>query len=533
MQFMSRKSIGSIILLIIVASLICWFSILAVWLGDDLNYAYSFIPGLRMYRVQSLMDIIQSQNAHYFYVNGRYWAHVLVQYFCGIWGQPIFAVCNGIAYILFFLILFKLYGTSLSNFKSVASIVVLSLLSLQTKMVPSCQIGYIWTFAVTMCFIYIFFKTSSDSNPFRLILLALFSIFAGNGQEGINVGVSGALIIFWACNLKRLTLRQYVMLISFGIGALICCLSPGILQRAEGSSVNNGILGFILNRLYILIDLRATYILFAVMLWQRFKHKIAYKSIYLDNKFYWNTFFILLIFTFVVGSQGSNRQCLSIDLFAIIILIHMMESKSFTTSWLCVFSILLIWSYVWQSVELIDARQRFNDIEHQYAASPDGKVYVDLGLNKQYSIPPRSTFSLKPPIYGVAFQMGEVHENKTYGDLTFNELVLQRYLSTRYPGKPNLRIIPPMLKGLEHKTLSNQVIPLNKYVHLVIEDKTSSQHLNITRAISLPGIHRVYPSESVTDQLYPVAEGDTWRASYFSTEPYTIGYISTQNLSFK
>lgn len=66
----------------VVAVFIVLLSYAVVWSDDDITYQYNFVDFDR--HISSLSDVIESQNCHYIYQNGRYFAHVLVQSFCGI-----------------------------------------------------------------------------------------------------------------------------------------------------------------------------------------------------------------------------------------------------------------------------------------------------------------------------------------------------------------------------------------------------------------------------------------------------------------
>ena len=65
--------------------------------GDDFLYMYSFYDGMR---IESIRDILVSQYAHYFSMNGRVIVHFLAQFF-HLLGKPIFNGINVIAFLAF------------------------------------------------------------------------------------------------------------------------------------------------------------------------------------------------------------------------------------------------------------------------------------------------------------------------------------------------------------------------------------------------------------------------------------------------
>lgn len=109
------KLILSIAILSIVAIIIFIFSANCVWLVDDIHYQFNMSADSHLQRINSVWDIFASQWEHYFSVNGRYVAHWLVQLFCGLLGQKVFAICNALIYIVYISFVIKLAGTNIKN----------------------------------------------------------------------------------------------------------------------------------------------------------------------------------------------------------------------------------------------------------------------------------------------------------------------------------------------------------------------------------------------------------------------------------
>ncbi|MBQ4313306.1 MAG: hypothetical protein IJC18_03750, partial [Clostridia bacterium] len=67
--------------------------------GDDYGYmyAFSFAEKMSTDRIHNLMDVLRSQYAHYFLMNGREVPHTLLQVAL-IGGRPLFAVMNTLFY---------------------------------------------------------------------------------------------------------------------------------------------------------------------------------------------------------------------------------------------------------------------------------------------------------------------------------------------------------------------------------------------------------------------------------------------------
>lgn len=502
-----------ILLLTIVAVMITYLSYLTVWIGDDIKYQYNF-ANLDQ-RVDNISDVIESQNLHYFGINGRYFAHVLVQSFCGFLGQSAFAIANGVMYVLFFMAIFKLCDVKLSDLKSALSIIVLGLFSFQTKMMPSCQIGYIWMFTFTMWFLIFFFRTGVHSNKWISILCGLLAIIIGNGQEALNIGVSAALLCYWFSHRKEMTLLQYCLMIGFWIGTASNFLSPGSLHRV-GSSVGIPIRSFIMLFLKFLLLSRSLWFLIIVVLHQKIKYKIGWRSIYKQNVFYWNCWFALILLNIVVNFI--YRAGFGIELLSIIIGIRTLPSKSMNRIWLSLCYLMLAFNVYYQAETILERRAYYQEVTQQYSKSDDGKIYI-TDLDFYSPIPVMQNFS------GENMQ----HYGVTSGDPTF---YYYRWFAHRlkelYPGKPYPVIMPTYLKGKEHVELGNQLLYLGDSLWLAIQSKSEPAKFEVIRGVPILSRVKGYPPVEVdmSDPECILSEGDNWRARFISERDYAIHGIN-------
>ena len=483
-------------LLLLVAVVIAIFSYNTIWLGDDITFAYNISIQDQSAVIESFSDLIVSQNAHYFSGNGRYIAHVIVQAFCGLWGHLPFAIANGLAYICFFLMLFRLCGVSLRNFRSVATVVLLALLTFQTKTTPSCQVGYIWTFTLTMAFLNLFFRGKYDYKWWQLIPLAIFCIIAGNGQEALNLGVSGALIIYWCTNMRKFTLAQYLMMVAFGLGTLIICLSPASQSRAadmHGHRLSDLICGYLM----LPFVLRTTYILFAIVIKKCVIDKLSLKQLYKENAFYWNAWFILLVFNLIIGIF-CNRQLFGMELMALILSMRLLARKRIGNTMLCVAGVLLLLLYVQQWRLVSSQKEAFNWVERQYVENNDGKVFID-GLPKIW-VPFDTKFT--PTLSWL--------DSDIYDKITLN-----KYLHTKYPERPECRILPTFLKGKENEPLKSQIVPTSRPGEfLLIKNKNDTAVFAMHRTCFIPLFDKFienYTEIELTPDLL-CTEGKEWVA---------------------
>lgn len=499
---MKNKQLISWGILVGVALIIAILSYFATWVGDDMFYMFSCVPGKEESLISSFSDIIESQNAHYFIRNGRYVAHCLVQAFCGIWGQTSFAIVNGIVYILFFRALIHLCGIKMSNTKGVLIVVLLGLITFQTRLAPAYQIGYIWTFTFMMAFLSMFFKENTNLwSWWKICILGVFSLLAGNGQEALGIGIGAALILHWLSNMKNMTIAQYVMMVCFGIGALICCLSPAIINRAghfAPTPTQNW--SEWIHRIFIAFHcVRAFYFLVAILTWKILRGNGTWAVIYKSHRFYWDAWMTLLIFNGLLGFPGFNRPWFGMELLSIIIGIRLVGKDCFKSVWLYLLSFVLVLTYAWQIKGMFYCRMVMNTIESQYSQSTNGKVYVNL----------------THPHRAGEWEFSEVlcTYHVPYSPSNYQKDEMRRLLNVKYPGREPIQIIPTYLKGKENDSIGNKLLDYGSGVLLAIQSKTNPYPLCINRCINILGYKCIYePLEIAFDEKNTLCEGKYWRA---------------------
>lgn len=350
----------------------------ALWMGDDITYRYHFETGDE---ISTISDAFTSQIEHYKVVNGRFLAHFLVQICIALLGQHFFALINPIFLIVLLILIVKLSGVSIRNNLKIVIIFILILFGFQTKYVPSCQIGYIWMFVLVLTYIYVFLQKHELSRWNCLWLIPL-SFCAGFSQEAIVIGVSSSLIVYTIANLKQMTLIQWVMLFSFGFGAMCLCLSPATLSR---TAEIHGSFDFLPPFMYSLIKLlyysRVIYILLIYVLCLIIIRKVSLKEIIINNYFYWISIFVLLLFNIVIGVFG-NRQLFGIELMSIILFIKLLNQYTASKKFLYILcGIGIIWvSFFWYGGMKFLSHMYYikNELVESYCTSEDGIVYYDF-----------------------------------------------------------------------------------------------------------------------------------------------------------
>ena len=510
---MKPKYISAAILLI-VAIVIGIFSYNTVWLGDDINYAFDFREDHRDEIVSSFTQIIQSMNAHYMTENGRHVPHILVSCFCGLWGHLAFAIVNGLFYVAFILALCKLCKVTLSNVVGLLSVTIFALIVFQTKMTPSCQIGYIWNFTEAMIFLILFFTTKERHDSWwQLVLLGVYSLIAGNGNEALNIGICCAMWILLLQNKGVMPRRQYIMMACFCVGTLVICLSPGARMRA--AEINRGAIWLYYSMVHFFVYQRATFVMIAIILYKTRCSTDKMYSIYKDNSFYLHIWLVMLLFNFVLGFQG-NKQVFGAELAAIIVSIRILKNHRFSPMWLVVSLCTVVLMYYNNAKFLFKTRRSYDEIEKQYAQSEDGRVYVDID-NSSHMLNEYTKFNYDLPFYGCD---GYHYE------------ILEKYFTTKYPDKDPIRILPTMLKGCDNRRLSNGVYKLKQEgIYLFIQNSSTPQIPVVTREIDTILFSKKYEPTEIDFTDAVLWECDNWKACYLADYTYKILEFSKVSFS--
>lgn len=522
--WLNRRVLVSLTIMAIVSIVVYVLCINNVWLGDDLLYKFKFI-GIKSSigngstnfgsSIEGLRDILASQIAHYKGCNGRFVAHTFVQLFCGILGQKWFALCNSLVYIVMFRLIMSLCGARWSNYKSLLTVAVLVFLSFITGMSPAFQINYIWMFTLSLGFIWLFFNCKHTNNILSLLGLAIYSFIAGEGHEGINVGIGGAIIVYWLTNIRRFTLAEYVMAIGFGAGCTVLCLAPGNFVRMSGVEHSNNIIMSIID---FLISARTILLLIVVAFTARRKWGLTWRNIYKQNQFYFNIMIICLMFCLALGA-GGGRALFGAELMSIIITVRILKKHSFNWFWLAVFGLILVsfWFVQFRKIEL--SRVQYEDICSQYELSKDGYVYSDLCEDN--SSPFEFSYSSVIPLpFG------------NEDDWTL--IAFQKYMQSLYgKDKPLIRVLPKYLQDKDDVELESQVLKCGNGVYLLVSSEGDSAKFYVEREVDLFGIvcRKYTPMEIVVDK--PSVATDKWSAKVISEQDYTIMNLSSNRFYLK
>ncbi len=474
----------------LLCALMAWMTSSVVWLGDDVDYGFVIHDHVWTShgQIESAGDIVSSQIAHYQNTNGRVVAHSLVQLFCGVLGQGMFTLCNALVYLIFAWLIVRFGGIRrpMSHPVAVATAAALIPLTFITKMMPSCQIGFVWMFTLTLAWLYLFVHKARAGWP-ASIGIALLGLLAGNGQEALSIGLSAALGIWWLRRRCRIGVRRSLWLGFYWLGTLSACLAPGTLARSGRMNIALGD-----SLLYMVLALRAVYVLAAVMLWLHFRHRRSWRSLWRCSALWLNTAVILLLFNLWIGVY-SNRQLFGAEMAAIIALMRMLPRHSFNKVWLTVLGALSLLLCIHQISCARHVRRQYREITEMYTYSHDGVVLYDRTLG-----------SLNP----------FVREFRIYEDITGygaheTRRTIMKDFARRFPGAAPLRLYPAAINRLEAPADTALEYAPQHYMVLVTENKPEKFRIESHNSL-LPWIK--YTDETVADG-YPAVGGQGWYAT--------------------
>lgn len=402
---------------------------------------------------------------------------------------------------------------SSTNVKATLTTLVLAAFSFMTRMSPEFQINYIWVFTLVLIFIKFFLDGKPTNKWWKLSLFTMVAFFAGLAHDVINVGVAGAIVLYWCMHRKDFTLKQYLMAVSFGVGALILLLAPGNFCRAQEIEP----FVFITSVKNLLFSFRTGWILAVVTVIAKFKHGKKFSEIYRENSLYWNAMFICLLFVFLLGVPG-HRSVFGAELMAIVLIIKLLKNNCFS-SWLVLLSTLCLIVVVGnQIIGTSVVKRQYDAIQREYKESGDGNVYTDVVMltNDDNFLP--------NPYMIVPFS--------TSGDRAYQSF--QKWMrATTGLRKPYIEVLPDFLRGKDSIDIGNQVVDYGDGAYLLVQSKLDPMRFYINREINILGLvnKRYDPLEIKFDKI--IKETDFWRAQLVTENDYTIMGLSNNEITIQ
>lgn len=382
-----RKGLTSLILLLLLGTAIWWMSANVVWLGDDLDYQYRMKGAIweSWGKIRSFKEFYESQWIHYLHVNGRIVAHALVQMFNGIFGQPAFAVCNGAIYMLFAAIIAICGRVRLSeNPGGVLTAIILSVLCFVTKMMPTCQIGYVWGMLFNLLWLSAFYHRGKTG---WIAAAGMFvsGIIVGNWQESISLGVCAGLGIWWLSQFfdrdahahNFIDWQRSLAMAGYLIGTATNVLAPSTIGRVD--TIDLPLTDQLLISTYSFPAILLL-LLSVIIIRPRHKRGISFRFKEPDGGIPDGVFIVgtvtLIIFNCIIGIY-SNRQLFGANLFAAVLLLRFLPRHRFIryVNLIGALVVGLTWWFMYHGIK--EVRRQYDDIVAIHSESSDGSVEYD------------------------------------------------------------------------------------------------------------------------------------------------------------
>ena len=511
------------VILLLLALVVGYFSALSPWLNDDLTYQYhSYWANWGIWvPINTIGDVFNSQYHHYFFVNGRYVAHFIVQLFDGVLGQICFAIANAIVYILFVRMIMLICNVKMTNWTGTLTVTCMVILFQCVRMTPAFQM-YVWMYLLILCFIRVFFNYHTK-NPWILFLLCIFSLLAGNAHESFNPGVVVGLGIFILFHIKKITLQQWLMFGFFIIGLMMLLFSPATQNRMIDTCP--WILEWRLLAFYSLITVDpALVMLFFVTIYMLITRRKEWKKIFQENLIWWLIWGSCFLIAMYWGFSG-GRALLGEELCAVILVVRMIRKHSFTPFWLTLLTLATCAFIFIQYGKLQKLLGYIDEIELQAKNNPDGNIFIDY----QYS----------PHILELEDYSGQIDNVNFLKIIYFKRYVdlFSKHYTKKWGVDHDIRLYPtglrPYIYGNVDTTDVNKGNKLIEYapgIYLLIKNKKHPAKFYANYERVAPFMYKKYAPQEVDfpDLIY---EDENWEACILDKYLYSKVYPATLTMT--
>lgn len=364
----------------IVGIFACVASCLTEWFSDASTYQFIFPPNdgdpLPSDHIRNLQDIFISQWNHYNYVNGRFFVHFLVQLFCGLLGKYIFAICNGLVWTFLPYLCLRFANCDVNSRNSMVSCSLVVLLIFYLRFDPPFQINYVWMSLMTIGYLVMFFNRKRN-DVLTLIFLSFYSFFFGEGNESFSFIMAVAMLSYSILKRFNLSLRQWIMGLSFAIGAIILVVSPGNWLRLGLNGGENTGLG----RLEMLAPAVIYPLLAAIILPLKRKSKIHSFDSSL-TVFLWSGVIAGYILCFALKASSGARMLIPANFFILLMILSGLNSMRVNVR-VCISAYLLCLLILGFEIKEDFERSQFDrKMYDEYERSEDGTIFLN---NKDFA----------------------------------------------------------------------------------------------------------------------------------------------------
>ena len=291
--------------------------------GDYLLYGYKFSLNpqegapwpLVHEKIASIWDIIYSQYVHYFYVNGRSIVHAIIQLFTTFR----YDICCIIATIVFAITLLLAQKVCFTHPKQgllprfvIVLAVFICCCSPSTILGIVGALNYLWPLTFCLIFILLFDRPLNLWQKCAFFVVALLS---GWSHEALAVPISAAYFVYLILERKTIKSHQVVGILLLLLGTILVVFAPGNFIKffTAHDMEHSGLLSLIKQHLKLIIHLRLTYVLLAVLSYLAVKKILC--SFIVAHKYWFVALATSFLFILVVGTINP-RSVFFIDMIA-------------------------------------------------------------------------------------------------------------------------------------------------------------------------------------------------------------------------
>lgn len=366
--------------------------------SDDIYYCHKYLstnkyilpqPINPNQKICCLSDIIDSQINHYQSMNGRFFVHSIVQFFCGIAGKNCFNYFNTIVFLvlLFFICKLCIGENRFTLYKVILIIGLFWILFPYKACYSSCiafSVNYLWSSAFCVLFIYLLsYKEDIYKNKIIIYTICFITCFLiGSMHEGFCMGISFASMMIIIQERKYIGKYKFILCLGFMLGSLILLCCPANWNNIIGKANSSTSFVEIINsRLIILYKLRRFWFAFAIMV-ATIVYKHNYYKINIEYNYIPNIILGQLLFLMVLGYKN-DRSLFGIEFFSLLLVLKAISNTIMSRyeSFLKIPTILMLFILIYGSTRILHYSKIINN-EYNYVVNQ----YKQKGIIKLQNI---------------------------------------------------------------------------------------------------------------------------------------------------
>lgn len=222
-------------------------------LGDDVCYGYKLsecpigTPNYALYsedtRINNIKDLAESMSNHYMYSNGRHIIHTIIQVFVGMVDYKGYNVFMALVMMLT-MMLFVRYTCPKKLWNNPLPYLILQIAYLYLFQVqfPRITFGMNYLFPMMLVLGWLlgmrYVSEHRDNvSVLCMIVLILLSVLTGWSHEGFAIPLSGGAFFYCLLNFKRVTRREWLLIVALWVGALVLFVSPANFARVVSEDI--------------------------------------------------------------------------------------------------------------------------------------------------------------------------------------------------------------------------------------------------------------------------------------------------------